>query len=127
MSHSDTILQLPGQFELTARTEDIPIAAFESKSLNYYGLQFHPEVYHTVQGKQILENFLKNICHCQQDWTPAHFITQTIGELRENSITTRLSWVYQAEWIRLLPLRSFTGLSGKTCIAYLLTMDCCEK
>ncbi|HPD65449.1 MAG TPA: glutamine-hydrolyzing GMP synthase [Bacteroidia bacterium] len=83
MSHSDTILQLPGQFELTARTEDIPIAAFESKSLNYYGLQFHPEVYHTVQGKQILENFLKNICHCQQDWTPAHFITQTIGELRE--------------------------------------------
>lgn len=82
MSHSDTILELPEGFEVTARTEDIPVAAFESKTLNFYGLQFHPEVYHTTEGKTILENYLKYICNCRQDWTPAHFISMTISELK---------------------------------------------
>jgi len=82
MSHSDTILTLPDNFILTAATADIPVAAFECYDLNYFGLQFHPEVYHTTEGKNILANFLRNICNCHSDWTPAHFVTETIESLK---------------------------------------------
>jgi GMP synthase (glutamine-hydrolysing) len=86
MSHADTILELPDGFELLATTESIPIAAFkkngtEAKPL--YGVQFHPEVYHSTEGKKILSNFLVNICGCAQDWTPAHFITDTVAALKK--------------------------------------------
>jgi GMP synthase (glutamine-hydrolysing) len=86
MSHSDTIKELPEGFELLADTESIPIAAFkkngtEAKPL--YGVQFHPEVYHSKEGKKILNNFLVNICGCSQDWTPAHFITDTVETLKK--------------------------------------------
>jgi len=86
MSHSDTIKELPAGFELLADTESIPIAAFKkngaaSKAL--YGVQFHPEVYHTTEGKKVINNFLINICGCQQDWTPAHFITDTVEALKK--------------------------------------------
>ncbi|MBD0331883.1 MAG: glutamine-hydrolyzing GMP synthase [Chitinophagaceae bacterium] len=86
MSHGDTILNLPEKFELLATTDSIPVAAFKhlndySKPL--YGLQFHPEVYHTIEGKKILRNFLVNVCKCSQDWTPVHFITDTVAELKE--------------------------------------------
>ncbi|HEX2628439.1 MAG TPA: glutamine-hydrolyzing GMP synthase [Chitinophagaceae bacterium] len=86
MSHSDTIKELPEGFELLATTESIPVAAFkkngaEAKPL--YGVQFHPEVYHSTEGKKILHNFLINICGCSQDWTPAHFITDTVEALKK--------------------------------------------
>jgi GMP synthase (glutamine-hydrolysing) len=86
MSHSDTIKELPEGFELLADTESIPVAAFkkngtETKPL--YGVQFHPEVYHSKEGKKILNNFLVNICGCSQDWTPAHFITDTVAALKK--------------------------------------------
>jgi GMP synthase (glutamine-hydrolysing) len=86
MSHADTILEMPEGFELLATTESIPVAAFkkngtEAKSL--YGVQFHPEVYHSKEGKKILNNFLVNICGCSQDWTPAHFITDTVESLKK--------------------------------------------
>ncbi|HWJ89482.1 MAG TPA: glutamine-hydrolyzing GMP synthase [Flavisolibacter sp.] len=87
MSHADTILDLPGEFELLATTESIPVAAFKhvngSQTKPLYGLQFHPEVYHSIEGKKILHNFLVNICGCSQDWTPAHFITDTVASLKE--------------------------------------------
>lgn len=85
MSHADTILELPAGFELLATTESIPIAAFKKNGTGnvLYGLQFHPEVYHSVEGKKILNNFLVNICHCKQDWTPAHFITDTVAALKK--------------------------------------------
>jgi GMP synthase (glutamine-hydrolysing) len=84
MSHADTILKLPSEFEMLATTENIPIAAFRHGANNQplYGLQFHPEVYHSIEGKKIIRNFLVNICHCSQDWTPAHFITDTITALK---------------------------------------------
>jgi len=94
MSHADTILELPEGFELLATTESIPIAAFK-RLLNgsgktdlkdhfpLYGLQFHPEVYHSIEGKKILQNFLVNICGCSRDWTPAHFISDTVEALRK--------------------------------------------
>ena len=100
MSHADTILELPEGFELLATTESIPIAAFKKNGTHdsrlpahdsrltthdfpLYGVQFHPEVYHSTEGKKILHNFLVNICGCSQDWTPAHFITDTVKELKK--------------------------------------------
>lgn len=87
MSHSDTIKQLPPEFELLGTTESIPVAAFKAtgkiSAFPLYGLQFHPEVYHSKEGKNILKNFLVNVCHCSQDWTPAHFITETVEALKE--------------------------------------------
>jgi len=92
MSHSDSIMQLPEDFELLATTDSIPVAAFRSTSKlkPLYGLQFHPEVYHSLEGKKILNNFLVNICGCQQDWTPAHFITDTVAELKRNIGTRKV-------------------------------------
>ena len=94
MSHADTILELPQGFELLATTETIPIAAFKKNGATHdsglpthdfplYGVQFHPEVYHSTEGKKILHNFLVNICGCSQDWTPAHFITDTVEALKK--------------------------------------------
>ncbi|HEV7779772.1 MAG TPA: glutamine-hydrolyzing GMP synthase [Chitinophagaceae bacterium] len=93
MSHADTILEMPAGFELLATTESIPIAAFRKNGTHdsrltthdfpLYGVQFHPEVYHSKEGKKILRNFLVNICGCSQDWTPAHFITDTVEALKK--------------------------------------------
>ncbi|MEJ7610005.1 MAG: glutamine-hydrolyzing GMP synthase [Ferruginibacter sp.] len=86
MSHSDTIRQLPAGFELLAKTGSIPVAAFvnEAGAVNkIFGLQFHPEVYHTTEGKKLIDNFLVKICSCKKDWTPLHFITEKVQELKD--------------------------------------------
>ncbi len=86
MSHSDSIVELPDGFEITAITDSIPVAAFRYQTHDtrlVYGLQFHPEVYHSTEGKQILKNFLVNVCHCKQDWTPASFVHETITQLQQ--------------------------------------------
>ncbi|HVK97825.1 MAG TPA: glutamine-hydrolyzing GMP synthase, partial [Flavisolibacter sp.] len=87
MSHGDSILKLPENFQLLATTDSIPVAAFkktgDGNTNPLYGLQFHPEVYHSIEGKKIIKNFLVNICGCKQDWTPAHFVTDTLSELKE--------------------------------------------
>ncbi|HMR92971.1 MAG TPA: glutamine-hydrolyzing GMP synthase [Chitinophagaceae bacterium] len=87
MSHGDSILDLPAGFELLATTDSIPVAAFKKQPVNgshaLYGLQFHPEVYHSAEGKKILHNFLTNTCGCSRDWTPAHFITDTVAALKQ--------------------------------------------
>ncbi len=95
MSHADTILTMPDGFELLATTESIPVAAFKKSSngtpesrlptpdFPLYGVQFHPEVYHSKEGKKILNNFLVNVCGCSQDWTAAHFITDSVEALKK--------------------------------------------
>ncbi|MDI3321877.1 glutamine-hydrolyzing GMP synthase [Pinibacter soli] len=88
MSHSDSIKELPEGFEVLATTASIPVAAFRRINNNndthsLYGLQFHPEVYHSAEGKKILQNFLVNVCGCSQDWTPAHFVTDTVEQLKK--------------------------------------------
>jgi len=85
MSHADSVLQLPAGFEVLATTETIPFAAFKKidSPLPLYCVQFHPEVYHTTEGKKILKNFLVNVCGCKQDWTAAHFITDTVAALKQ--------------------------------------------
>ncbi len=84
MSHSDTITRLPEGFTVTGTTTSIPIASFrnEQGDNKLYGLQFHPEVYHSAEGKKIIKNFLVNICGCAQDWTPAHFIDDTVENIK---------------------------------------------
>ena len=87
MSHADTIDRIPGQFELLAGSNSIDIAAFRSVNGNFsapvYGIQFHPEVTHSLDGKTLLENFAINIAGCKGDWTPASFVENAVAELKE--------------------------------------------
>jgi len=83
MSHADTILELPEGAECLASTEDVKNAAFKLKDEQTYAIQFHPEVYHSSDGKQILENFLVGIADLKQDWTPDSFVEMTINKLKD--------------------------------------------
>lgn len=83
MSHGDTILDLPENFKIEASTADVPVAGFYVEDEKTYGIQFHPEVYHSKDGLEILKNFIVNICGCHQDWTPASFIEETVSSLKE--------------------------------------------
>ena len=82
MSHGDTITRLPDKFELLASTSEVQIAAYKINNKDIYGLQFHPEVYHSKDGHKLISNFLMNICNCSQDWTPNSFIDSTIADLK---------------------------------------------
>ena len=82
MSHADTIMNLPDNFELIADTHAIPVAAFKMKRRAIYGLQFHPEVTHSTPGKIILKNFVIHICKASQDWTPDVFVENTVANLK---------------------------------------------
>ncbi|MCL6266482.1 glutamine-hydrolyzing GMP synthase [Flagellimonas myxillae] len=83
MSHSDTIKELPAGAVRLASTHDVENAAFHIEGEDTYGIQFHPEVYHTTDGKKLLENFLVKIAGLKQDWTPDAFIETTVAELKE--------------------------------------------
>jgi GMP synthase (glutamine-hydrolysing) len=82
MSHSDTITTLPEGFTILASTTDVKVAAYKVEDEFTYGLQFHPEVVHSSEGKQFLKNFVYNICGCNGDWTPGSFVEETIESLR---------------------------------------------
>ncbi len=85
MSHGDTISALPENANIIAITNSIPVAGFEL--LGYenevYGIQFHPEVYHSTEGLDLLKNFVYTICQCTGDWTPGHFIDETVAKLKD--------------------------------------------
>ena len=83
MSHGDTITKVPDNFELIASTDSVKVAAYQIKDSQTYAIQFHPEVTHSSDGKQLLENFLVDICGCQQEWTPDAFVETTIAELQQ--------------------------------------------
>ena len=83
MSHADTINNVSDDFEIIATTPDVSVAAFHHKQKQTYCLQFHPEVYHTTEGKTILKNFVYNICGCSGDWTPGSFIDETVEKLKQ--------------------------------------------
>jgi GMP synthase (glutamine-hydrolysing) len=83
MSHGDTITKLPDDYSIGASTKDVEIGAFKNNNEQTYGIQFHPEVYHTSEGKQILRNFVVDICKAEQSWTPEVFAEITIKELKE--------------------------------------------
>jgi GMP synthase (glutamine-hydrolysing) len=83
MSHGDTITKVPENFELIASTDSVKVAAFQVKDSSTYAIQFHPEVTHSTDGKQLLENFLVDICGCSQNWTADAFVETTIAALQE--------------------------------------------
>jgi GMP synthase (glutamine-hydrolysing) len=83
MSHGDTITSVGNDFKIIAHTEDVNVAAYHVPADNMWGVQFHPEVFHTEDGIQILKNFTSDICGCNQDWSPEAFIDKTVRELRE--------------------------------------------
>jgi GMP synthase (glutamine-hydrolysing) len=83
MSHGDTIAQVPEAFEVIASTPTVAVAAFRVRGQETYGIQFHPEVTHSVEGKTVLRNFVVHLCGCAQDWTPDIFVETTVASLQE--------------------------------------------
>jgi len=83
MSHADTIVQAPDHFDITATTDTVSVAAFKVQNEPTYGIQFHPEVTHSSEGKQVLRNFVVGICGCSQSWTPDSFVDTAIAQLKE--------------------------------------------
>lgn len=82
MSHGDTIMQLPDNFKVIASTNDVKVAAYHIEGESTYGIQFHPEVYHSEEGTQLLSHFAVDICGLSQSWTPDSFIDTTVRELK---------------------------------------------
>ncbi len=83
MSHGDTITSIPENFETIASTKEVKIAAYQVKGEPVWGVQYHPEVFHSEDGTQMLKNFVVDICGCKQDWSPASFIESTVAELKQ--------------------------------------------
>ena len=90
MSHGDTIKRIPENYQLICSTSDVEFAGFYVQNEMTYGIQFHPEVYHSEDGTQILHNFVINICECSQNWTPDSFIDVTVAELKEKIGTDKV-------------------------------------
>jgi GMP synthase (glutamine-hydrolysing) len=83
MSHGDTIVKIPENYQITASTEDVKVAGYHIKGEQTYGIQFHPEVYHSTEGHVLLKNFIVDICGCKQDWTPDSFVDSTVAQLKQ--------------------------------------------
>ena len=83
MSHGDTITSVPANYKIVASTEDVRVAAFRIEGEQTWGIQFHPEVYHSTDGTHLLKNFVVGICGCRQEWTSESFVEATVRELQE--------------------------------------------
>ena len=83
MSHGDTIKTIPDNFKVIASTKDVKYAGYQIEGEQTFGIQFHPEVYHSLEGSILLKNFLTDICKCSQDWTPNAFIDETVQEIKD--------------------------------------------
>lgn len=82
MSHGDTIKNVPTNYRIIASTHDVKVAGFEIEGEDTFGIQFHPEVYHSLEGTVLLKNFIVEICACNQDWTPESFVDETVANLK---------------------------------------------
>ena len=83
MSHGDTIVRVPENYKIIASTESVRVAAYRIEGEQTWGIQFHPEVYHSTEGKELLQNFVVGVCGHKQDWTPASFVEETVEKLRQ--------------------------------------------
>lgn len=83
MSHGDTIAKLPDHYEVICSTNDVKNAGYQIKGETSYGIQFHPEVFHSEDGKKLLFNFVFDVCGCRGDWTPDSFVDSTVAELKD--------------------------------------------
>nr|WP_306304050.1 gamma-glutamyl-gamma-aminobutyrate hydrolase family protein [Desulfosarcina cetonica] len=84
MSHGDSIEAVPEGFEITASTENTAVAAVANPEKKFYGVQFHPEVEHTVKGRKVIQNFLFDVCACKRSWTMKSFARDAIAQIRES-------------------------------------------
>ena len=82
MSHADTILKVPESYNIIASTHDVKVAGFAINNEQTWGIQFHPEVFHSTEGATLLQNFVKGICGCEGNWTSSSFIDTTVAELK---------------------------------------------
>ena len=101
MSHADTITSISDAFDVIASTASVKIAAFQKKGERLYGIQFHPEVTHTLEGKNLLRNFVVHICGCLQDWTPDQFVESTVEGLRKKLGNDKVVMALSGELIQL--------------------------
>lgn len=83
MSHGDTIKHVPNNYRIIASTHDVKVAGYEVEGEDTFGIQFHPEVYHSLEGAVLLKNFIVEICGCKQDWTPESFVDETVAKLKD--------------------------------------------
>ncbi len=83
MSHGDTIIKTPDNYKIIASTHDVKVAAFAVEGEKTFGIQFHPEVYHSTEGTHLLKNFVYDICGCTGNWTPSSFIEETVADLKK--------------------------------------------
>ena len=83
MSHADTIIKVPENYTIVASTHDVKVAGYAVKGEQTWGIQFHPEVYHSTDGALLLTNFVKGICGCHGTWTSDSFIDTTVAELKQ--------------------------------------------
>jgi GMP synthase (glutamine-hydrolysing) len=83
MSHGDTIVSVPDDFQLIGSTDTVRVAAFRIAGEPTFGIQFHPEVTHSVEGKTVLKNFVVDVCGCTQDWTAENFVDETVAGLKQ--------------------------------------------
>ena len=83
MSHGDTITAIPDNFKIIASTDKVAIAAYQVSGEEMWGVQFHPEVFHSEDGTQMLRNFVVDVCGCSQSWSAASFVDTTVAELKE--------------------------------------------
>jgi len=90
MSHADTITKIPENYEVIASTKEVKFAGYRIQQETTYGIQFHPEVYHSTEGSMLLKNFVVSICGCKQDWTPDSFVETTVKELKEKIGTDKV-------------------------------------
>ncbi len=105
MSHTNYIKKVPEGFVITAETESCPVAAMECAERKLYAVQFHPEVNHTEYGKQMLQNFLYNICGCQGLWNMESFIEEQIADIKARVGDKKVLCALSGVWIPLLQLR----------------------
>lgn len=83
MSHGDTIKNIPNNYKVIASTSDVEVAGYAIEGEPTFGIQFHPEVYHSLEGTKLLKNFLVDVCGCSQDWTPDSFVEESVAKLKE--------------------------------------------
>lgn len=83
MSHGDTIARIPDTYTIIASTADVKVGAYKIENETTFGIQFHPEVYHSTEGMTMLKNFVIDVCGCKQNWTPDSFVESTIANLKQ--------------------------------------------
>ena len=119
MSHGDTIKKIPNHYSVFASTEDVEVAGYTVDGEQTFGVQFHPEVYHSTEGKTLLKNFIVDICGCTGDWTPQSFVSETCSRLKEqignDKVILGLSGGVDSSVAAVL---LHTNLLVSSCIAY---------